>query len=69
MCGFMKTELGVLSSLGVDVARTRKALDEMSIVSGRSEGQARRRGALLFISERYKPDHITDKRGQMNIFL
>jgi len=50
---------------GADIPGAQRAMEGLSVGGGtRAGGQARRRGALLFISEPHtKPSHITDKRG------
>jgi len=52
---------------GADVAGAQRAMEGLAMGggAGRGGGQARRRGALLFISEPHtRPAHITDKRGE-----
>jgi len=51
---------------GADVAGVQRAMEGLGVGgAGRGGGQARRRGALLFVTEPHtRPAHITDKRGE-----
>jgi len=51
---------------GADVTGAQRGLEQLSVGGGGARGgQARRRGALLFIAEPHtRPAHITDKRGE-----
>jgi len=51
---------------GTDVTGAQRELERLAVrKGGRTEGQTKRRGALLFIKEPHmRPSHITDKRGE-----
>ena len=54
---------------GADVAGAQRAMEGLAMGGGgRGGGQARRRGALLFVCEPHtRPAHITDKRGEYDV--
>jgi len=53
---------------GADVAGAQRAMEGLAVAGGAGRGSAqgaRRRGALLYVTEPHtRPAHITDKRGE-----